>query len=177
MGGGTFAGVWQTIPETSTMRTIPIRHLTLHSDLTPSEAQSRLAMIVLEGSRPGPGSRMPAGKTYYGTLSTQSFHLNRFRLYGTKNVWIPTFHGTIRPTPIGTDIDVTVSLEGIHTTSVLVYHLVILVFLILGLIVSLALCLVVFLLFAIADGWGYYESFVRGVRSFESEIRSALSKA
>jgi|GEM_PF-5220453 len=158
------------------MLTIPIRHLTLHSELTPSEAQSRLAMIVLEGSRPGLGSGIPDGKTYYGTLSTQSFHLNRWRLYGTKNVWIPTFHGTIRPTSIGTDIDVTVSLEGRNVIFVLVYHLFILVFLILGLIVSLALCLGVLLLFAIADGWGYYESFVRGVSSFESEISSVLSK-
>ena len=158
------------------MPTIPIRHLRLHSELTPGEVQRRWARIVLEGSRPKPGSQIPAEKIYHGALSTQSFHLTRLRLYGTKNVWIPTFHGTIRPTPSGSDIDVTVSLEGRNVTFVLIYHLFFLMLLILSLFVGLVLCPIIFVILAIADGWGYYESFVRGVIFFETATLSALSK-
>ena len=96
--------------------------------------------------------------------------------YGPKNLWAPTFIGVINHLPVGSDIEVTVSLEGFDAVVIIAYHLFFLTAMLIGFQVSFILFLFMFLIFALADGTGYSLSFVQGVRFFESEINSVISK-
>ncbi len=157
------------------MLTIPFRHLIFHSELSPSKIESRLAEIVMS-SPPIFLWSVPAGKRYSGDIAYNSFSLKRLWGYGPKNLWSPTFRGVINRSPVGSDINVTVSLEGFDFIVIIAYHLFFLAVIFLGLKVSFVLFLFMFLIFALADGLGYYLSFIQGVRSFEAEIKSVLSK-
>ncbi len=158
------------------MFSITLRHFTIHSSLAPSTIKNRLTEIVLPHSPPLFLWKVPSGKLYYGTMSDNSFHLKSLWHHQSRNLWIPTFYGSIHHTPIGSDILIFASMEGFDAIAIIVYHLFILLMLAIGIKVGLPLFLFVLTLFSLADGLGYYMGVVRGIQFFEEEINFALSK-
>ncbi|MFT3890793.1 MAG: hypothetical protein QM730_04095 [Anaerolineales bacterium] len=159
------------------MFTIPFRRFSINSRLTPENLKKRLIEIVL--APPSPILllwQVPAGKLYSGSLSSNSFRLKRLWGHTPKNLWIPTFRGNIYPTPDGSVIVVTISLEGFDAVAIIAYHLFFLLGLFIGLRVGFELFVFILLIFALADGSGYYLGFVKGERFFVSDFNTILSK-
>jgi hypothetical protein len=101
---------------------IPFRRLIIKSPLSPDSLSNHLESIVWKHSPFFWIGSPPKDKQFIGSFSPNDFRLQK--LYGfPKNIFKPTFYGTIEPHSSGSEIKITITLDPIELILIVAINL------------------------------------------------------